>query len=86
MEPKAINGVGGGNDERLERYFTRQEAVHLIREQRGVNIAPKTLTNWAWEGRGPRWTRFGRRSVAKGSEILAAIDAMLTNDTPPQAA
>jgi hypothetical protein len=73
-------------DPELQLYFDRAAAAELVKRRRGIDVAPKTLTNWAWEGKGPRWTRFGRRSVAKGSDILVAIDAMLTDSTPPQAA
>lgn len=80
------DGAEPTGDAELQLYFDRAAAAELVKRRRGIDVAPKTLTNWAWEGRGPRWTRFGRRSVAKGSDILAAIDAMLTNNSPHQAA
>jgi hypothetical protein len=79
--------VGGGqSDQALDLYYNRPQATALVRDRRGVEIAPKTWANWAWEGKGPRWKRFGRSRVAQGRAILAAIDSMLTDNTPPQAA
>jgi hypothetical protein len=84
---KIVSGdASAAADPELNLYFDRSAAADLVKRRRGIDVAPKTLTNWAWEGKGPRWTRFGRRSVAKGDDILAAIDAMLTDSTPPQAA
>jgi hypothetical protein len=80
------SGAEPSSDPELQLYFDRAAAAELVKRRRGIDVAPKTLTNWAWEGKGPRWTRFGRRSVAKGSDILAAVDAMLTDSPPPQAA
>jgi hypothetical protein len=83
---KIVGSAEPSSDPELQLYFDRAAAAELVKRRRGIDVAPKTLTNWAWEGKGPRWTRFGRRSVAKGGDILAAIDAMLTDSTPPQAA
>lgn len=79
-----LNIIAGQADQELDRYFNRAGATDLVKRHRGVEIAPKAWANWCWSGRGPRWTGFGRRSAAKGSDILAAVDAMLTKDAPPQ--
>ena len=73
---KVISGAGNGDPE-LDLYFTRPAALDLIKRRRGVDLAEKTLANWAWSGKGPRWRRCGRRRVARGHDILASIDAIL---------
>jgi hypothetical protein len=78
--------ITGQADQELDRYFNRAGATDLVKRHRGVEIAPKTWANWSWSRRGPRWKRFGRNSVAQGRDILAAVDAMLADNTPPQAA
>jgi hypothetical protein len=80
------NPATGGDDPELALYFSRPDASALIKRRRGVEISEKTLANWSWAGKGPRWRRLGRRSVAQGRDILAAVDRMLSDDTPPQAA
>jgi hypothetical protein len=75
---------GGQTDQALDLYYSRPPATALVKNRRGVEMAPKTWANWAWEGKGPQWKRLGRSRVAQARAILTAIDAMLTNDIPPQ--
>jgi hypothetical protein len=46
----------------MRKLNTREAAVHLT-DKHGVAIAPRTLDNYAWAGRGPRFYKAvtGRR-------------------------
>ena len=74
-----VSNNTGGDDLELSLYFSRADAVALIKRRRGIEIAEKTLANWSWSGKGPRWVRLGRRSVALGRDIIATIDSILTD-------
>lgn len=38
----------------------RTKTVSPAEAARRIGVAPRTLANWRWEGRGPKYTKAGR--------------------------
>src|SRR5688572_16803395 len=51
-----------------------------------LGLAPKTLANWRYQGRGPRYLKLGQRVVYEQAELdafKAANTRRSTSDRPP---
>lgn len=66
------------------RLDTEQAAAYL-----GPNISPKTLQNWRWQGRGPRFLKVGGKVFYRQSDLerfLERCERASTSDAGPRAA
>jgi hypothetical protein len=55
----------GDDDQRLRT----DEAAAFLSELLGIDIQPKTVSNWRAAGKGPRWEYFGLIPVARKGEL-----------------
>ena len=46
-----------------------------------VIASPGTLATWRWQGRGPRYTKFGHRILYLGADLNAWLDARVVEPT-----
>ena len=58
-----------------DRYYRPGDAALSVIASRG------TLATWRWQGRGPRYTKFGHRILYLGSDLNAWLDARVVEPT-----
>ena len=65
------------SSERFEdrRYYRPGDAALSVIASRG------TLATWRWQGRGPRYTKFGHRILYLGADLNAWLDARVVEPT-----
>ena len=77
MTDQDINRSEGIPNARFEpaRYYRPGDAALSVIASHG------TLATWRWQGRGPRYTRFGHRVLYLGADLNAWLDAHVVEPT-----
>ena len=57
------------------RYYRPGDTALSVIASRG------TLATWRWQGRGPRYTKFGHRILYLGADLNAWLDARVVEPT-----
>ena len=57
------------------RYYRPGDAALSVIASRG------TLATWRWQGRGPRYVKFGHRILYRGADLNAWLDARVVEPT-----
>ncbi|MBI9081855.1 MAG: helix-turn-helix domain-containing protein [Pseudodesulfovibrio sp.] len=62
---------------------TLNEAALLNQEQTAqfLNISPRTLEKWRWEGTGPRFCKIGRRAMYRPVDLQSYVDSQIRKST-----
>lgn len=55
----------------------KRENLREREAARHIGIAPKTLANWRWAGRGPRFSRLGRAIVYRVEDLDRYVEERL---------
>ncbi len=65
------------------RNLTTEQAVDYLREEHGIDFAPKTLTIWRSQKRGPRFRKVARKvfyqedwlDAFAGGQVVETVDS-----------
>jgi len=63
------------NSNNLGQFLSEVEVAQIL------NIKPETLRNWRWDGRGPKFYKFGSNVRYKASDIETYIETMSRKST-----
>ena len=77
MDEHNVNRSESAPNARFEdgRYYRPGDAALSVIASRG------TLATWRWQGRGPRYTKFGHRILYLGADLNAWLDARVVEPT-----
>ncbi len=77
MDEYNVHRSEGGPSARFEahRYYRPGDPALSVIASRG------TLATWRWQGRGPRYTKFGHRILYLGADLNTWLDARVVEPT-----
>jgi len=58
-----------------ETHATLLAALNEIDAAAVLGVHPRTLANWRWAGKGPRYIRVGHRRVYRPEDLRKFLDA-----------
>ena len=65
LQRRELAAAAARDRERLQRYLTTKEVAELLR------TSPETMRYWAWQGKGPKSFKAGRKRLYAAEDIEA---------------